>query len=516
MARELRAQRTRSHRHPRHRLAVAAPPLPRALDQGLRPAHPRSPARQRRDQSPDHANGGGQSALGRSTNPWRAAQARPGRGRAHRLAITPEATLPAVADLANLPGQSCPKLGLDRFLHRAHRSAPRPVRRGRAPPPSPARRPLQRHRASHRRLDHPADRRRVPGRLRAALPPPRSRQRLRAGVSATRQEHGDPRRPHGAPQPVAKSLRGAAHRLDPAGASRSCRRPRRKTPAPHPDPLLRVLSPGSHSSLARQGHTRRTANRATGPGHDHPDSRSRWPASSLRPPGGVVSAPHPPIFIATNAYTPAASLLPPGRRPSSPLRKTSSHRVKSTARGCRQPLPPYESSASCRLSEQRERSPSEADAVLAKDSAPRIHGELMKLGFNVAERTVSRLMPRRRSPPSQTWRTFLDNHVRDLVALDFFTVPTAGLRVLFVLIVLAHHRRPVVHFNLTEYPTAHWTAQQIIDAFPDDSGPSYLLRDHDQIYGEHFRRRVKGMRIEEVIISLHSPWQNPFAARLIG
>jgi len=153
---------------------------------------------------------------------------------------------------------------------------------------------------------------------------------------------------------------------------------------------------------------------------------------------------------------------------------------------------------------------------LAKDSAPRIHGELMKLGFNVAERTVSRLMPRRRSPPSQTWRTFLDNHVRDLVALDFFTVPTAGLRVLFVLIVLAHHRRRVVHFNVTEYPTAHWTAQQIIDAFPDDSGPSYLLRDHDQIYGEHFRRRVKGMRIEEVIISLHSPWQNPFAERLIG
>src|SRR5437867_7866901 len=144
-------------------LAVAAPPLPRALDQGLRPAHPRSPARQRRDQSPDHANDGGQSALGRSTNPWRAAQARPGRGRAHRLAITPEATRPAVADLANVSGQSCPRLGLDRFLHRAHRSAPRPVRLGRAPPPSPARRPLQRHRASHRRLDHPAARRRVPG-----------------------------------------------------------------------------------------------------------------------------------------------------------------------------------------------------------------------------------------------------------------------------------------------------------------------------------------------------------------
>jgi putative transposase len=118
--------------------------------------------------------------------------------------------------------------------------------------------------------------------------------------------------------------------------------------------------------------------------------------------------------------------------------------------------------------------------------APRIHGELRKLGIEVAERTVSRLMPKRRTPPSQTWRTFLTNHVRDLVALDFFTVPTAGLRVLFVFIVLAHHRRRVVHFNVTEHPTAHWAAQQIVDAFPDDTGPSYLLRDRDRIYGHAF------------------------------
>src|SRR5213080_5392787 len=140
----------------------------------------------------------------------------------------------------------------------------------------------------------------------------------------------------------------------------------------------------------------------------------------------------------------------------------------------------------------------------------------MKLGFNVAERTVSRLMPRRRSPPSQTWRTFLDNHVRDLVAVDFFTIPTAGLRVLFVLVVLAQHRRRVVHFNVTEHSTARWTAQQIVDAFPNDIAPSYLLRDHDQVYGEQFRHRVKGMRIEEVLTAPHSPWQNPFAERLIG
>ncbi len=111
--------------------------------------------------------------------------------------------------------------------------------------------------------------------------------------------------------------------------------------------------------------------------------------------------------------------------------------------------------------------------------------KLLKLGINVSERTVSRLMPKRRTPPSQTWRTFLDNHVRDLVSLDFFTVPTIGLRVLFVLVVLAHHRRRVVHFNVTEHPTAHWTAQQIVNAFPDDSAPSYLL--HDQVGGLHHR-----------------------------
>src|SRR5947199_2455866 len=148
--------------------------------------------------------------------------------------------------------------------------------------------------------------------------------------------------------------------------------------------------------------------------------------------------------------------------------------------------------------------------------APRIHGELLKLGLDVAERTVSRLLPKRRSPPSQTWRTFLANHVRDLVSIDFFTVPTARLRVLFVLVVLHHHRRRVVHFNVTEHPTAAWTTQQLVDAFPDDSAPPYLLRDRDSVYGQAFRRRVKSMGIREVLTAPHSPWQNPFAERLIG
>ena len=100
--------------------------------------------------------------------------------------------------------------------------------------------------------------------------------------------------------------------------------------------------------------------------------------------------------------------------------------------------------------------------------APRIHGELIRLGIEVSERTVSRLMPKGRKPPSQMWRTFLDNHFRTMVSIDFFTVPTSTFRVLFVFVVLAHNRRRVIHFNVTEHPTAAWTAQQIIEAFPED------------------------------------------------
>jgi transposase InsO family protein len=148
--------------------------------------------------------------------------------------------------------------------------------------------------------------------------------------------------------------------------------------------------------------------------------------------------------------------------------------------------------------------------------APRIHGELLKLGIDVAERTVSRLIPKRPSRPSQTWRAFLTNHVRDLVAVDFFTVPTARLRVLFVLVVLANQRRRVLHFNVTEHPTAARTAQQVVDTFPEDSVPAYLLRDHDGIYGPAFQQRVKGMGICEVLTAPSSPWQNPFAERFIG
>ena len=122
----------------------------------------------------------------------------------------------------------------------------------------------------------------------------------------------------------------------------------------------------------------------------------------------------------------------------------------------------------------------------------------------------------RRRPPSQTWRTFLDNHLRQLIAVDFFVVPTLTFRVLFVFVVPAHDRRRILHFNVTSHPTAEWTAQQIREAFPWETAPRFLLRDRDGIYGRAFRDCVKAMGVEEVKTAPQSPWQNPFAERLIG
>ena len=147
---------------------------------------------------------------------------------------------------------------------------------------------------------------------------------------------------------------------------------------------------------------------------------------------------------------------------------------------------------------------------------PRIQAELHLLGYDVAESTIAKYRVKSTRPPSQTWRSFLDNHIRQIAAIDFFTVPTATFRTLFCFVVLLHDRRTVVHFNVTEHPTALWTAQQIIEAFAFADVPKYLLRDSDQIYSEDFRRRVKGMEIEEVVTAPHSPWQNPYVERLIG
>ena len=129
---------------------------------------------------------------------------------------------------------------------------------------------------------------------------------------------------------------------------------------------------------------------------------------------------------------------------------------------------------------------------------------------------MSRLMPKNRKVPSQSWKTFLDNPLKEVVSIDFFTVPTGMFRVLFVRVVLAHHRRRGVHCNVTEHPSAFWTAQQRIEAFPEEAAPRYLLRDRDKIYGEDFLERVKGMSIEQVVAAAQSPWQSPFVGRLIG
>src|SRR5579864_911647 len=148
--------------------------------------------------------------------------------------------------------------------------------------------------------------------------------------------------------------------------------------------------------------------------------------------------------------------------------------------------------------------------------SPRILGELRKLGIEVAKSTVEKYRLRHPAPPSPTWKAFLKNHVCELVSIDFLTVPTVGFRVLFVLVVLAHDRRQVIHFNVTGNPTAQWTAQQIVEAFPWDSAPKYLLRDRDAIYGEPFRRRIESMGVDQVLSAPRSPWQNPYVERLIG
>jgi len=139
--------------------------------------------------------------------------------------------------------------------------------------------------------------------------------------------------------------------------------------------------------------------------------------------------------------------------------------------------------------------------------APRIHGELLKLGIDVSQATVAKYMRHRRSPPSQTWRTFLRNHVGQIVAADFFVVPTATCRLLFVLVLLAHDRRRVKHVAVTSHPTATWTAQQLREAFPWADAPRYLLHDRDHAF-DGLRITAKTMGIEEVLTAPCSPWQN--------
>jgi hypothetical protein len=125
--------------------------------------------------------------------------------------------------------------------------------------------------------------------------------------------------------------------------------------------------------------------------------------------------------------------------------------------------------------------------------APKIHGELLKLGFNISETSVSKYLVRRKRSPSQSWRTFLENHVKSLVSVDFFTVPTIRFRILYVFLVMAHDRRRILHFAVTQHPTAEWAAHQLREVFPWDTAPRFLLRDRDSIFGHEFVQQLKAM-----------------------
>jgi hypothetical protein len=148
--------------------------------------------------------------------------------------------------------------------------------------------------------------------------------------------------------------------------------------------------------------------------------------------------------------------------------------------------------------------------------APRIHGELLKLGIEVAQSTVAKYMARRRPGPGQTWKTFLRNHAGDLGAMDFLVVPTINFRLLSVLVILRYERRRLISLSVTDHPTAEWIAQQITEAFPWDEAPDYLIRDRDGAYGQAVTKRLAAMRTRDHPIAARSPWQNGHAERLIG
>jgi transposase InsO family protein len=148
--------------------------------------------------------------------------------------------------------------------------------------------------------------------------------------------------------------------------------------------------------------------------------------------------------------------------------------------------------------------------------APRIHGELLKLGIDIGETSVGKYMIRHRRPPSQTWRTFLDNHLTTLVSVDFFTVATIRFHILYVFLILAHDRRRILHVGVTAHPTAEWTAQQLREAFPWETAPRYVLRDRDSIFGHTFVDQVTAMGMSEVLSAPGAPWQRAYIERVIG
>jgi transposase InsO family protein len=148
--------------------------------------------------------------------------------------------------------------------------------------------------------------------------------------------------------------------------------------------------------------------------------------------------------------------------------------------------------------------------------APRIHGELLKLGIEVSQSTVAKYMMRSRGRPSPTWRTFLHNEASGIAAIDMFVVPSATFRLLFVMLILVHDRRKIVRFDVTQHPTAGWLSRQVTEAFPWDTAPRFLLRDRDASYCSVFRKRIEAMGITEVVTEPRSPWQNAYVERAIG
>src|SRR6202158_4311268 len=147
---------------------------------------------------------------------------------------------------------------------------------------------------------------------------------------------------------------------------------------------------------------------------------------------------------------------------------------------------------------------------------PRIHGELLKLGFEVAQSSVAKYMVKRRGPPSQGWRTFLHNHAPDIAAMDFFVVPTIGFRILYGFVIVRLHRRDLVWINVPRNYRAEWVGRQVTEAFPWEGAPRYMIRDCDRVYGTVVTRRLRAMGIRDKPIAPSSPWQNGFAERLIG
>ena len=148
--------------------------------------------------------------------------------------------------------------------------------------------------------------------------------------------------------------------------------------------------------------------------------------------------------------------------------------------------------------------------------APRIHGELLKLGYDICESTIAKYMVRRSGPPNQTWQTFIRNHMTEIAAIDFFTVPIVTFRTLYVFLILSLDRRRIIHFNVTKNPTAEWTSLQLIQAFPFDTAPRFLIRDRDGVYGPKVIDTHDFMDIEQIVTAPRSPWRNGYCERVIG